>query len=252
MMKDDDLLRYSRHILLPDVDLTGQERLLRSHVGVIGLGGLGSPVALYLSASGVGTLTLVDDDQVDLGNLQRQIVHSEAALGAPKVESAKASLSQINVNTECHLIDRRLDSEGLAALAREVDVMVDCTDNFETRFAINRACVEARTPLVSGAAIRFEGQQMIWDPNVSASPCYACLYGDQRQTEQNCATTGVIAPLVGVIGSLLALETLKLLLGIARDHTGRLTTFDAMTNRWHSFTFKQRPDCPTCGPANAP
>ena len=205
MMKDDDLLRYSRHILLPDVDLTGQERLLGSHVGVIGLGGLGSPVALYLSASGVGTLTLVDDDQVDLGNLQRQIVHSEAALGAPKVESAKASLSQINVNTECHLIDRRLDSEGLAALAREVDVMVDCTDNFETRFAINRACVEARIPLVSGAAIRFEGQQMIWDPNVPASPCYACLYGDQRQTEQNCATTGVIAPLVGVIGSLLAL-----------------------------------------------
>ncbi len=132
-MKDDDLLRYSRHILLPDVDLKGQERLLASHVAIIGLGGLGSPVALYLSASGVGTLTLVDDDQVDLGNLQRQIVHSEASVGAPKVESAKASLSQINVNTECHLIDRRLDSADLAALARDVDVIVDCTDNFETR-----------------------------------------------------------------------------------------------------------------------
>lgn len=251
-MKDDELLRYSRHILLPDIDIAGQERLLASHVAIIGLGGLGSPVALYLSASGVGSLTLVDDDDVDLGNLQRQIVHSEAAVGTSKVESAKTSLSQINQTTDCHLIHRRLDSKDLATLAGNVDIIVDCTDNFETRFAINRACVEAQTPLVSGAAIRFEGQQMVWDPSVSGSPCYACLYGDQRPTEQNCATTGVVAPLVGIIGSLLALETLKLVLGIAREHTGRLTTFDAMTNRWHSFIFKQRSDCPICGPADGP
>lgn len=246
-MKDSELLRYSRHILLPQIDLAGQEALLRSHVAIIGLGGLGSPAALYLASSGVGRLTLVDDDIVELGNLQRQIIHSETNLGDLKVQSARQRLASINSHTEIQIVDRRLDEQELIALANEASVIVDCTDNFDTRHLVNIACVKTRTPLVSAAAIRFEGQLMIWDPAVPNSPCYACLYPSDQPIEMSCSTTGVAAPLVGVMGGLQAMETLKLIAGISSDHTGRLTTYDGVFNAWNSFTFQKKQDCSACG-----
>jgi|TARA_B110000305_G_scaffold241643_1_gene316710 molybdopterin-synthase adenylyltransferase len=251
-MNDADLLRYSRHILLPEVDLEGQEKLLKAKVAIIGLGGLGSPVALYLAASGIGEITLVDDDRVDLGNLQRQIVHAEADLGQNKVDSAARALSQINSTLKITPLAQRLTGDALDDLVDGVDAVVDCTDNFETRLEINRACVQGQKPLISGAAIRLEGQLLTVDPNVPNGPCYQCLYGKDAAVQQDCATTGVIAPIVGVIGSLLALETLRVLLGIAQDHTGQLTTFDGRTNRWHQFKFKKRVDCPICATPSAP
>ena len=251
-MNDAELLRYSRHILLPEVDLEGQEKLLKAKVAIIGLGGLGSPVALYLAASGIGKITLVDGDFVDLGNLQRQIVHTEADLSRNKVDSAAHALSQINSSLEIVSIAQRVTGQALDAIVAGVDAVVDCTDNFETRLEINRACVQGSTPLISGAAIRLEGQLLTFDPSVPGSPCYQCLYGEDALAQQDCATTGVIAPLVGVIGSLLALETLRVLLGIAQDHTGQLTTFDGKTNRWHQFRFKKRADCPICAGPGAP
>ena len=245
-MDDNDLLRYSRHILLPEVDLAGQEKLTTSHVAIIGLGGLGSPVALYLAASGITRLTLVDHDRVDLGNLQRQIAHTESRIGEPKVHSAALAIAGINSDTLVKAVDQKLSADELLRMARDVDLIVDCTDNFESRRLINRACVATKTPLVSGAAIRLEGQLMVFDPTIEDSPCYQCLYGDDLQTEADCATTGVIAPIVGVFGSLMALEALKVILGIAKDHTGCLTTLDGLSNRWHNFSFKKRPDCPAC------
>jgi len=246
-VKDSELLRYSRHILLPQIDLAGQEALLGSHVAIIGLGGLGSPAALYLASSGVGRLTLVDDDTVELGNLQRQIIHGETNLGDLKVQSARERLASINSHTKVQIVDRRLDKQGLIALASEASVIVDCTDNFDTRHLVNIACVKTRTPLVSAAAIRFEGQLMIWDPAVPNSPCYACLYPSDQPIEVSCSTTGVAAPLVGVMGGLQAMETLKLIAGISSDHTGCLTTYDGVFNAWNSFTFKKKKDCSVCG-----
>ena len=246
-MNDEELLRYSRHILLPQIDLDGQERLLASHVAIIGVGGLGSPVALYLAAAGIGHLTLVDHDDVDLGNLQRQIVHGEGSLNEKKTASAKARLSTINSTTLIDTIPKKLSEAEIFELTKRASVVVDCTDNFETRHLVNRACVLSRTPLVSAAAIRFEGQLMVWDPAVEGSPCYACLYPVDQPMEINCATTGVAAPLVGVMGSLQAMETLKIILGIAIEHTGRLTTYDGLYNDWQTFRFKKRPDCPACG-----
>ena len=251
-MNDSDLLRYSRHILLPEVDLDGQEKLLKARVAIIGLGGLGSPVALYLAASGIGEITLVDGDIVELGNLQRQIAHTEADLARTKVDSAAHALSQINSSLKIIPIAQRITGDALDALITAVDAVVDCTDNFETRLEINQACVQGRKPLISGAAIRLEGQLLTVDPNVPDSPCYQCLYGKDPLVQQNCATTGVIAPIVGVIGSLLALETLRVLLGIAQDHTGQLTTFDGRSNRWHQFKFNKRLDCPICAAPSAP
>ena len=251
-MNDADLLRYSRHILLPEVDLDGQEKLLKAKVAIIGLGGLGSPVALYLAASGIGEITLVDGDLVDLGNIQRQIIHTEADLTHNKVDSAAHALLQINSTLKIIPVAERIKGDALDALVTAVDAVVDCTDNFETRLEINRACVQGRKPLISGAAIRLEGQLLTVDPKVPDSPCYQCLYGKDALAQQDCATTGVIAPLVGVIGSLLALETLRVLLGIAQGHTGQLTTFDGRTNRWHQFRFKKRSDCPICAVPSAP
>ena len=248
-MNDADLLRYSRHILLPQIDLEGQERLLRSHVAVIGIGGLGSPVALYLAAAGVGHLTLVDHDHVDLGNLQRQIVHGERDIDENKTMSAKARLTSINSNTLIETRPSKLSEEELFSLSDSASVVVDCTDNFETRHLVNRACLASKTPLVSAAAIRFEGQMMVWDPSVNDSPCYACLYPVDQPIEINCATTGVAAPLVGVMGSLQAMETIKIVLGIAREHTGRLTTYDGLYNDWQTFRFKKNPHCPACSDA---
>ena len=246
-MNDEELLRYSRHILLPQIDLDGQERLLASHVAIIGVGGLGSPVALYLAAAGIGHLTLVDHDDVDLGNLQRQIVHGESSLNEKKTASAKARLSTINSTTLIDTIPKKLSEAEIFELTKRASVVVDCTDNFETRHLVNRACVLSRTPLVSAAAIRFEGQLMVWDPAVEGSPCYACLYPVDQPMEINCATTGVAAPLVGVMGSLQAMETIKVILGIASEHTGRLTTYDGLHSDWQTFRFKKRADCPACG-----
>ena len=193
-MNDEELLRYSRHILLPQIDLDGQERLLASHVAIIGVGGLGSPVALYLAAAGIGHLTLVDHDDVDLGNLQRQIVHGESSLNEKKTASAKARLSTINSTTLIDTIPKKLSEAEIFELTKRASVVVDCTDNFETRHLVNRACVLSRTPLVSAAAIRFEGQLMVWDPAVEGSPCYACLYPVDQPVEINCATTGTCRP----------------------------------------------------------
>ena len=195
----------------------------------------------------MGRLTLVDDDIVELGNLQRQIIHSETNLGDLKVQSARKRLASINSHTEVHIVDRRLDEQGLIALANKASVIVDCTDNFDTRHLVNIACVKTRTPLVSAAAIRFEGQLMIWDPAVPNSPCYACLYPSDQPIEMSCSTTGVAAPLVGVMGGLQAMETLKLIAGISSDHTGRLTTYDGVFNAWNSFAFKKKQDCSACG-----
>jgi len=246
-MNDEDLLRYSRHILLPQIDLDGQEKLLASHVAIIGVGGLGSPVALYLAAAGVGHLTLVDHDHVDLGNLQRQIAHGEGNLNEQKTASAKARLRTINSTILIDTVPKKLSEAEIFELTDRASVVVDCTDNFETRHLVNRACVLSRTPLVSAAAIRFEGQLMVWDPVVEGSPCYACLYPVDQPVDINCATTGVAAPLVGVMGSLQAMETIKVILGIASEHTGRLTTYDGLHSDWQTFRFKKRADCPACG-----
>ena len=201
-MDDAQLLRYNRHILLPEIDITGQQRLLDAHVAIIGLGGLGSPAAMYLAAAGVGRLTLVDFDEVEATNLQRQIIHTEADAGIGKVESAERSLRQINSAVEIETLDERLDDAAMLALCEGADVVLDGTDNFATRQQINRACVSTRTPLVSGAAIKFEGQLSVFDKRVEDCPCYACLYGtDETETDQTCGSNGVFSPVVGVIGT---------------------------------------------------
>ncbi|WP_210397097.1 molybdopterin-synthase adenylyltransferase MoeB [Motiliproteus sediminis] len=246
-MNDDQLLRYSRQIMLPEVDIAGQERLLRARVLVVGLGGLGSPVALYLAASGVGTLVLSDFDQVDLSNLQRQIAHGQADIGQDKVASAAASVRAIN--PEVQVLSRaQLADQALAAEVSAADAVVDCSDNFATRFALNAACVAARTPLISGAAIRMEGQVSVYDVRNPDSPCYHCLFPDGGDDEAlSCANSGVIAPLVGMIGTTQALETLKVLCNVGETLTGRLLMLDAKRLQWRSMKLRRDPACPTCG-----
>lgn len=246
-MNDEQLLRYARHIMLPDIDIAGQEKLLNAKVLIMGVGGLGSPVSLYLAASGVGNLTLADLDVVELSNLQRQIVHTTAQLGKPKPESAKALLSQINPDPSIRTICERMTLDQLEAETAEADVVVDCTDNFEVRYAINDACVKTRTLLVSGAAVRMEGQLMVVDPTQPDKPCYRCLYHSAGDTELNCATTGIAAPVVGTIGTLQALETLKLIVGLGESLAGYLLTFDAKYMDWRKLKLPKNPDCPTCG-----
>lgn len=243
---DEELLRYSRHILLPELDVQGQLKLARSRVLIIGLGGLGSPVALYLAASGVGHLVLVDDDRVDLSNLQRQIVHREAALGVNKARSAAKALFEVNSAVAVTVIEARLDEAELEAQARQADVLVDCSDNFITRRAVNRACVAAKTPLVSGAAIRLEGQLAVFDPREAASPCYQCLYPELSDEQLTCAESGVMAPVVGVIGSLQALEAIKLLASVGQASWGRLLLFDALAGQFRHFTLTKDLACPIC------
>jgi len=245
-MDDRELLRYSRQILLSDIDVEGQERLLASSVLVIGLGGLGSPVAMYLAAAGVGRLVLVDHDQVELSNLQRQIVHATADIKRPKVESARDRLHALNPHTRIETVAARLEVADFDQLMPSVDVVVDATDNFASRFAINSACVRHAKPLVSGAAIRFEGQVTVFHPGSADSPCYRCLYPDQGGVGETCAQNGVVAPLLGIIGSVQAMETLKVLLGIGRDLTGRLLLLDALAMEWHSMRFRRDPRCPEC------
>ena len=246
-MDDDQLLRYSRHILLPEIGIDGQQKLLDAHALIVGAGGLGAPVALYLAASGVGHLTLCDDDAVDLTNLQRQIVHFTDAIGEPKVESARRTLSRINPNVQVTTVAERVSGERLDQLVASANVVIDCTDNFATRHAINRACVKFSKPLVSGAAIRFDGQIASFDLRKPDSPCYHCLFPETGDLEEmRCAIMGVFAPLVGIIGSMQAAEALKLLMGIGRDLSGRLLLLDALAMEWRSVRLKKDPVCAVC------
>ncbi|TVS18093.1 MAG: molybdopterin-synthase adenylyltransferase MoeB [Gammaproteobacteria bacterium] len=246
-MDDAELLRYSRQIMLPEIDVAGQEKLLAARVLVVGLGGLGSPAALYLAAAGVGSLLLTDDDHVDVSNLQRQILHGEADVDRAKTDSARDRLLALNPRVNIETMACRLEGEALADAAASVDLVVDGTDNLATRYAINRACLDHRRPWVSAAAIRFEAQLTCFDPRQSDSPCYRCLWPDAEELELNCAENGVIAPLVGVVGALQALEAVKILAGIGEPLVGRILTFDALTSRWQDFHLKRRPDCADCG-----
>ncbi|PSJ21357.1 molybdopterin-synthase adenylyltransferase MoeB [Halomonas sp. ND22Bw] len=247
-MNDDALLRYSRQIMLEQVDIAGQERLLAGHALVIGAGGLGSPVALYLAAAGMGRLTLADDDAVELSNLQRQIAHGTADLGRAKAESAREAALALNPDAEIRAITERLEGEALAAAVAEADVVLDCTDRFTSRYAINAACRAAGVPLVSGAAIRFSGQLAVFDPRDAESPCYACLYppDDGGDEALSCAESGVVAPLVGLIGSFQALEAIKLVAHAGQVHQG-LSTFDGLRGQWRHFRVPRDPACPVCG-----
>jgi molybdopterin/thiamine biosynthesis adenylyltransferase len=246
-MDDTQLLRYSRHILLDEIGIEGQQRLLASNVLVIGAGGLGSPVALYLGTAGVGTLTLVDHDTVDLTNLQRQIAHSLARVGQPKVESAARSVAAINPDVRVVALQERADAARLAALVAEADVVVDCSDNFATRHAVNAACVAHAKPLVSGAAIGFDGQISVYDTRSPGNPCYACLFpADAVFEEVQCSTMGVFAPLVGIIGSMQAAEALKLLMGVGSSLAGQLQMLDARTMEWTAIRTARSRACAVC------
>lgn len=251
-MNDEQLLRYSRQIMLPNFDVEGQLRLQAATVLIVGAGGLGSPVSMYLAAAGVGHLILVDDDVVDLSNLQRQIVHREQGIGVSKVESAAATLRALNHDTRLTLINKRVDLDALTALVAEgVDLVVDACDNFSTRFMINRACVQAGVPLVSGAAIRLEGQVAVFDSRRPESPCYQCLYRGGDDEQMSCARNGVLAPLVGVIGSMQALEAIKMLSGLGQDLCGKLLLFDAASSHWRELKLPRDPACAVCGGRHA-
>ncbi|MFJ4373459.1 molybdopterin-synthase adenylyltransferase MoeB [Pseudomonas japonica] len=247
MLSDEELLRYSRQILLAQIDIDGQLRLKNASALIVGLGGLGSPVALYLAAAGVGSLHLADFDTVDLTNLQRQIIHDVAAVGQPKVDSALARLRGLNPDIELVAHRRALDEDSLAAAVAGVDLVLDCSDNFATREAVNAACVKAGKPLVSGAAIRLEGQLSVFDPRRPESPCYHCLYGHGSDAELTCSEAGVVGPLVGLVGSLQALEALKLLAGFGEPLVGRLLLVDALGTRFRELRVKRDPACAVCG-----
>ncbi len=247
-MDDDALLRYSRQIMLPELGFEGQQRLCDSRALIIGLGGLGSPVALYLGAAGVGRLTLVDDDRVDLSNLQRQVVHDNDRIGMPKVESAAQRLRQINPDCRVDTIPRRLDETAMAEQVEQADVVLDCSDNFATRFLVNRLCHATRTPLVSGAAIRWEGQLAVFRYD-SGDACYRCLYDEDGEEDMRCSENGVAAPLVGVIGSLQALEAFKILGGAGEPLRNQLLVVDILHPQWRTLKLRPGPNCPVCGKA---
>ena len=246
-MNDQQLLRYSRHILLDEIGIEGQEKLLAAHAVIIGAGGLGSPVALYLASAGVGKITLVDNDEVDLTNLQRQILHNTASVGQSKAESGKQTLHEINPTIDVVALVARANAEQLKVLASSADVVLDCTDNFKTRHAINQACVTAGVPLVSGAAIRMDGQVAVFDTRQPKAPCYACLFPpDQQFEEVQCSVMGVFAPLVGIIGTIQAAEALKLIMGVGTSLSQRLLMLDARTMEWTSIHTTHNPQCPVC------
>ncbi|MHC3924478.1 HesA/MoeB/ThiF family protein [Alcaligenes nematophilus] len=249
-MEDQQLLRYARHILLDEFGVEAQERILASRILVVGAGGLGSPVVAYLAASGVGSIILVDDDQVELSNLQRQIAHTTDRLGWDKVESAKLHIEQLNPEVKVTPVVQRLDEAGLMHWVQQADLVLDCCDNFATRHAINRACVALRKPLVSGAAIRFSGQVSTYDLRQPEAPCYHCLFPEADDVEElRCATTGVLSPLLGMVGSAQAVEALKLLGGFGEPLVGRLLSVDAFNMNWHTVRFRKDPACPVCGSA---
>lgn len=251
-MTDDQLLRYSRHVLLEDIGIEGQQRLLQSHALIIGAGGLGSPAALYLGTAGVGRLTIVDHDTVDLTNLQRQIAHDLSRVGQPKADSASRRIAAINPDVQLRALCRRADAALLEELVAQADVVLDCSDNFATRHAVNAACVRQRRPLVSGAAIGFDGQISVYDTRGEDSPCYACLFPQGTQFEEvACATMGVFAPLVGIIGTLQAAEALKLLAGTGRSLAGRLLMLDGRDMAWTEVRLPRNTTCPVCGQPSA-
>jgi molybdopterin/thiamine biosynthesis adenylyltransferase len=246
-MNDEQLLRYSRHILLSQIGIEGQEKLLAAHALVIGAGGLGSPVALYLASAGVGRITICDGDDVDLTNLQRQIVHRTDAIGRKKVDSARATLAAINPEARVVALPERVGGERLNTLVADADVVVDGCDNFATRHAVNRACVKSRKPLVSGAAVRFDGQIAVFDMRDRLSPCYHCLFPEEGESEDvRCAVMGVFAPLVGIVGSIQAAEALKVLAGAGEPLAGRLLLLDALTMQMRTVKLQKDPGCPVC------
>jgi molybdopterin/thiamine biosynthesis adenylyltransferase len=247
-MTDDQLLRYSRHILLDEIGIEGQQRLNDARVLVIGAGGLGSPVALYLGTAGVGHITLVDDDEVDLTNLQRQIAHSTARIGMSKALSAQIAIAAINPHVQVEAITRRADAAFLDQAAAAADVVIDCSDNFKTRHAVNAACVANAKPLVAGAAIGFDGQISVYDTRRADNPCYACLFPAEVTFEEvRCSTMGVFAPLVGIIGTMQAAEALKLIIGVGSSLAGRLQMLDARIMEWTEIRLPRQAQCPVCG-----
>lgn len=245
-MNDEQLLRYSRHIMLPEIDYEGQERLRGARVLIAGLGGLGSPVALYLAAAGVGELVLADFDTVDLSNLQRQIIHDTASVGDLKIDSAARRIAAINPDVKLRLVSDKLTVESLPGLLADVDLVCDCSDNFALRFALNAACVDAQKPLVSGAAIRMDGQVTVFDTRQPDSPCYRCLYQEEGEDALRCSETGVLSPLVGMIGSVQASEAIKLLAGFGAPLVGRLAIFDLKRAEFRTIRYRRAPDCPVC------
>ncbi len=245
-MDDAALLRYSRQIMLPEIDVAGQERLLASRVLVLGMGGLGCPAALYLAAAGVGELVLADGDQVETSNLQRQILHDSASIGRDKVDSAAERLRALNPGVRLQLLNRRLDAAQLREQVRRVDLVLDGTDNLATRYALNQACLQQGVPWIAAAAIRFEAQLTAFDPRQPDSPCYRCLWPDAEEVAMNCAENGVIAPLVGTIGSLQALEAIKLLSGMGSSLVGRVLVLDAIRLQWQQFRLQRHPHCQDC------
>lgn len=245
-MNDEQLLRYSRHILLNEFGIEGQERLRAAHALVIGAGGLGSPAALYLASAGIGTLTLVDGDRVDLTNLQRQILHTTARIGTPKVASGRESLAALNPDVRVEAVEARVDGAALDTLVERSSVVLDCSDNFATRHAVNRACVAHSRPLVSGAAIRFDGQVATFDLRTVQSPCYACLFPPGDGEDELCSIMGVFAPVTGIIGTVQAAEALKLAAGLDDGLAGRLLILDALGMRWHDVRVPRDPQCPVC------
>ena len=247
-MNDNQLLRYSRHILLDEIGIEGQEKILSAHALIIGAGGLGSPAAFYLASAGVGRITLVDNDTVDLTNLQRQILHTTERIGQAKTDSGKICLTQINPEVQVVALNERLAGERLNALVAQASIVLDCSDNFSTRHAINQACVSHNVPLVSGAAIKFDGQISVFDTRSHEAPCYACLFPpDQQYEEIHCGTMGVFAPLVGIIGTMQAAEALKLIVGIGESLAGRLLLLDARNMDWTSIKITRNKSCAVCG-----
>jgi adenylyltransferase/sulfurtransferase len=246
-MNDTQLLRYSRQIMLPQCDIEGQQKILDAKVLIIGAGGLGSPAAMYLAAAGIGSIVIYDDDVVELSNLQRQIAHHTPDIGMDKVISTSDTLNRLNPEVQVKAVKQRLAGEQLDIEVINADIVLDCSDNFLTRFAINRACVKYKTALVSGAAIRFEGQVSVFTPGKDNSPCYNCLYSSDGEELQNCATNGVIAPITGIVGSIQALEALKLIMAIGKPLTGRLLLLDGLTMEWNAMKLTKNLRCPTCG-----
>ncbi|MCP5326552.1 MAG: molybdopterin-synthase adenylyltransferase MoeB [Oceanospirillaceae bacterium] len=248
-MQDEELLRYSRHILINELDYAGQERLCQAHVLIMGLGGLGSPAAMYLAAAGVGTLTLVDFDKVEISNLQRQVIHGENTLGLPKVESAKQRIGQLNSACDVRALNRVLEENELAALVADADLVLDCTDNFPTRFMINQVCLRAGKPLVIGAAIRWEGQLMVVDPAKPELGCYQCVYPEVNEEQLTCAEAGIVGPVVGIIGTQQALLAIRMLTGAGGSAAGSLTLFDGLNGEWRKMKLRQNKKCPVCAQA---
>jgi len=246
-MNDEQLQRYSRQIMLPEFDYQGQQRLLSSKVLIIGLGGLGSPVALYLASAGVGTLVLVDDDLVDRSNLQRQIIHSEADVGVSKVVSAEQSIAALNSDVSVEVLQQRLQGEKLSEEVRKADIVLDCCDNLATRLAVNKACLQHLKPLVSGAAIRMEGQITVIDPRQADTPCYHCLMQFTGEQALTCSTNGVMAPLVGIVGAIQAMEAIKVISNLGQPLVGKLLLLDAKTMHWQTFSLPKDAQCPSCG-----